>query len=653
MKLNKILITSIAILILISGCTQTTQPSGDIAAVSETTSAQSSCLEESSSFIGNPAAFYCTDVMGYDYQTVTLEDGSQKGQCIMPDDGEVCDQWAFYAGECGAAHSYCAQEGMTIETRSDGQDPYSKTYGVCTGSEARSEFRISDIIEFNLTTAEEQNPEDKTRSAQLPELTEEMRASLPDHFDWRDVNGDDWMTPVKNQGDCGSCWAFSAVGVMEPYYNFINDNPDLNLDLSEENLVSDCVMYGCDGGHSYTSLEYIRDIGIVDEICMPYTATDSACATMCADPERYTVEQVVWEYYAIDVDLLRYFIVNYGPVSVYLKMGGYWENDILYCNALEEWDINHAVVVVGYDDVSQYWIVKNSWGNDYKDNGYFKVGYDQCNINTTLYAYLPSNVLKTYLPLISKPGTPFTTIPDITYPSEGDVVNTLKPTITWNLDNSLHDASFIYYQISPDYNLHQYSGGYQSYGTAFTGSHEIDENLKEGTTYYMHAAYDYLNMNNYWYWLIGPYSEPFTFTTGTGFDIPGKTELISPENYASLTDTNVVLKWNEVTNADYYEGWVWWLEYFEPYWYQMGINFLTDSNTINLSDAMLPNTEYYWYVRAANDVAWGEYSEQWSFTTGAQASGTPRSEEGTEYDLFIKTEDGEIIPYELFLREND
>jgi hypothetical protein len=250
------------------------------------------------------------------------------------------------------------------------------------------------------------------------------------------------------------------------------------------------------------------------------------------------------------------------------------------------------------------------------------------------------------------PGTPFTTIPDITYPSEGDIVNTLKPTITWNVDNSLHDASYIYYQISPDYNLHEFSGGYRGYGyPAYMGSFELDRNLTEGTTYYMHAAYDYLDLNDDW--IIGPYSEPITFTTGTGFNIPGKPNLLSPTDGEELTDTNVVLDWEPVDFADYYEVWLMWEGYLEPYGNVLFARiFETSANEIDVSDFVEPNTLYYWDVRPVNDDAWGEYSEQWSFTTGTQASGTPRSEEGTEYELFIMTEEGETIPYELFMRNN-
>lgn len=650
MKNFRLFTLSIVLLTVITGCSQT-NPS------TEPMTNETSCSEEPSSFIGNPAAFYCTSVMGYEYKVITNDDGSQKGQCIMPD-GLACDQWAFYSGECGPEYSYCALEEMSIETRYDGNDPYSSTYGVCTGSEERSEFKISDIIDFNLKPSEKVPSEEGTRSREVPVLPDNIRDALPAHFDWRDVDGRDWMTPVKDQGGCGSCWAFSAVGVMEPYYNFINNDPDLDLNLSEENFVSDCFYRGCDGGWSEDALIYARDVGIVDEACMPYTATDSSCASMCVDPERYTVEQVVWEYYSIDVYMLKYLIVNHGPVSVYLYMDGEFNEDIYQCAGPPyNSDTYHAVVVVGYDDAGEYWIVKNSWGEDYGDEGYYKFGYNQCEINSEFYAYLPTEVTKSYLPLISNPGTPFTTIPDITYPSEGDIVNTLKPTITWNIDPSLNENTLIHIHISPDSNLHDYSGGVSNtewVGTTI-GNSELGENLKQDTTYYLHANYWNLNFINEYYadFTEGPYSQIMSFTTGTGFNIPGQPTLISPTNEEVLVDTNVILNWEPVAYADYYEVWLMWKENLDPqgdFW--LGTYFETSVDEIDVSNFVEPYTLYQWDVRPTNDEAWGEYSDSWTFTTGAGEGDAPRSEEKVKLeDLFIMDEDGKMIPYEVFIGE--
>ena len=88
----------------------------------------------------NPASTYCTEVMGYEYEIVTEVDGGQVGNCILPD-GQKCDQWDFYAGVCGADYSYCAANGMGLETKADGLDPFSPEYAVCVGSDGARRSR--------------------------------------------------------------------------------------------------------------------------------------------------------------------------------------------------------------------------------------------------------------------------------------------------------------------------------------------------------------------------------------------------------------------------------------------------------------------------------------------------------------------------------
>jgi C1A family cysteine protease len=95
-------------------------------------------------------------------------------------------------------------------------------------------------------------------------------------FDWRSYGGQNWMTSVKNQGSCGSCWAFSAVGVVEAVYNIATGDPGLDLNLSEEYLVSDCLSgHNCCGGSMGTALSFFRDQGVPDEACLPYVDLSS------------------------------------------------------------------------------------------------------------------------------------------------------------------------------------------------------------------------------------------------------------------------------------------------------------------------------------------------------------------------------------------
>jgi putative hemolysin len=635
-------LTFLFLAVILASCIQapTSEPAGE----KQSNTAASTCGDAPSSLIGNPAAFYCIDVMGYDYQIMPQSDGGQEGVCVMPD-GEACNQWAFYAGQCGADFSYCAQNGWDIQTRADGEDPYANPYSICVDGENRTTRQLHEVIDFNTLPAAPET--EAIRSTNTPVIPQAALDALPTSFDWRNVNGEDWNSPVKNQAGCSSCWAFAAVGAAEAYFNRFNNDPDLDLDLSEENLVSSCFYRGCDGGWSETALEYIRDVGIVDETCMPYTATDSECSTMCGSPQRYKVPIVVWEYYTLDVETLKYLVVNHGPVAVSMEYDGEFDTDDVYqCEPLEPYESNHAVVVVGYDDAGQYWIVKNSWGTFYKDNGYFKVGFNECNIDSKKYAILPNLGLNTYLPMSVNPGESFTTIPDVTGPEDGETLNTLIPTLTWQVDNSLDPSTWFKYTISEDPNLHKYSGGVRYFGNADEGTTTLAENLKENTTYYWHANYDYYDGS---VWRDGPFTEAFTFTTGSGGTITAAPALLSPEDTASLTDTNVTLDWANVSGAVDYEITLYWWEEYEGNTYFMMIPLTSAESQLDVSGIVFPNTEYSWVVRARTSYAWGADSDVWTFTTGEETRSTSPDLSGIP--IFVQDDQGEMIPAEIFFGE--
>ncbi len=642
----KKILTFLFLAVMLAICIQA--PAADNIQESQPPTAASSCGEAPASLIGNPAAFYCTQVMGYDYQVRSQSDGGQEGVCVMPD-GEACNQWDFYTGQCGADASYCAQNGWAIQTRSDGKDPYANPYGVCVDSSNRTTLALHQLIDFNLLPP---TPEtEDIRSANTPAIPQAALDALPASFDWRNVNGEDWNSPVKNQAGCGSCWAFAAVGAAEAYFNRFNNDPDLDLDLSEENLVSSCFYRGCNGGWSETALEYIRDVGIVDEACMPYTATDSECSTMCSSPQRYKVPIVVWEYYTLDVETLKYLVVTHGPAAVSMEYGegggGEFDtNDVYQCEPMEPYESNHAVVVVGYDDAGQYWIVKNSWGTSYEDNGYFKVGFNECNIDSKKYAILPNLSLNTFLPMAVLPGERFTTIPDVTGPEDGETLNTLIPTLTWEVDTSLDPSTWFKYTISEDPNLHKYSGGVRYYGNADEGTTTLTENLKENTTYYWHANYDYYDGS---VWRDGPSTEAFTFTTGSGGTIPAAPTLLTPGDTSTLSDTNVTLDWANVSGAVAYEITLYWWYDYEGNLYLMMASFTSTDSQLDVSDYVSPNTEYTWVVRARTSYAWSSESETWTFTTGEETRSA--GPDLTGVPIFVQNDQGEIIPAEIFFGE--
>ena len=186
----------------------------------------------------------------------------------------------------------------------------------------------------------------------------------PDELDYRDFQGQNWMTPVKNQEGCGSCWAFSAIGTIEGFINLYY-NEHLDVDLSEQQLVSDCCIDcgSCSSGWAYQAFDYVQQIGIVDEECFPYIAENSPC-NLCSDWEeriwKIEHEEMTFEndnspFFARNLvfDVKSKLITN-GPISMTMN---HWR---------------HEVVLVGYDkmDYEDVWIFKNSWGEDWGEDGY-------------------------------------------------------------------------------------------------------------------------------------------------------------------------------------------------------------------------------------------------------------------------------------------
>jgi len=362
--------------------------------------------------VRNPAAVYCAEVMGYEYRTATDPGGGERGVCVMPD-GQECGQWDFYAGQCGQEYSYCARHGYRVETRNDGQDPFSPEYGVCVTSGGRVLGPVSRLARLNPVYEVPLPYSPDGEAAGGEPLTATYDQALPPSFDWRDYEGGDWLTEVKDQQLCGSCWAFAAVGVTEAHQNILAGNPALDPDLSEQELVSCSSAGTCAGGSATSALRYIRDHGIVDELCFTYVFTDAPC-TRCADWEsRLTYVDAVMAGVP-SRSWIKQSVVNYGPLYVSMGIGadygGHFDGDNIY-RCSNDWEnghngSNHAVVIVGYDDPGQYWIVRNSWDKNWGDGGYFNVAYDECNIDRTWGAYVFAINHNVFLPLTGRNFSP-------------------------------------------------------------------------------------------------------------------------------------------------------------------------------------------------------------------------------------------------------
>jgi cathepsin H len=210
---------------------------------------------------------------------------------------------------------------------------------------------------------------------------------LPNMKDWRDES---IVSPVKDQGHCGSCWTFSTTGALEAAYHQAFGK---EISLSEQQLV-DCAgafnNYGCNGGLPSQAFEYVKYNGGLDtEEAYPYTANDGSCKFSSANVGVKVVDSVNITLGAEEE--LKHAVALVRPVSIafevvngfrFYKSGVYTSTT---CGSTPM-DVNHAVLAVGYgtEDSVPYWLVKNSWGGSWGDDGYFKMelGKNMCGVAT-------------------------------------------------------------------------------------------------------------------------------------------------------------------------------------------------------------------------------------------------------------------------------
>jgi len=212
----------------------------------------------------------------------------------------------------------------------------------------------------------------------------------PVSFDWSHkilpaalpAGGANWMTSVKDQSTCGSCWAFATLGYMEAVYNIENSNPALDINLSEQDLIS-CSSGSCSGGSPALTVKHIKDTGVVPNPCFVYSASNEECSVPNRCAAWATQLWKVGKWFASSVSnqlSIKNELVNGGPVLATMNMNT-WNSGTESCTSATE---DHAVVIVGYDDFGGYWIVKNSYGIGWIDGigGYFRVKYGQCGLDS-------------------------------------------------------------------------------------------------------------------------------------------------------------------------------------------------------------------------------------------------------------------------------
>jgi len=215
-------------------------------------------------------------------------------------------------------------------------------------------------------------------------LTQEDLDSTPKEIDWRSKGA---VTPVKDQGQCGSCWAFSTSGVLEGAWAAAGHGLE---SLSEQHLVScdnNDGNAGCGGGWPYKAIDYVAQNGIDTEESYPYNSgsgTAPACAA--SSGTRAGIQVVKHATVESDEEVMAAWVAKNGPLSISIDaMTSIWwsyTGGIVSgcCNT----QVDHAVLIVGFgeEDGQKYWLIKNSWSETWGESGYIRLerGSNQCGI---------------------------------------------------------------------------------------------------------------------------------------------------------------------------------------------------------------------------------------------------------------------------------
>ena len=243
------------------------------------------------------------------------------------------------------------------------------------------------------------------------DINQDAINGFPASLDWRNYNGRDWTTPIKNQGSCGSCWAFGAIGAVEARTKIARDDPSYIPVFSEQELVSCSDCGGCSGSGMPCPMDWMYRMGLFGEGCFKYTSgstgDDGSCsgftsasgstpritntAKECSPVRENYLRDWAWVNNAdySNVNAMKLALMH-GPIvgSFLVYQDFYTYTSGIYEHATGSLLGGHAITVVGWghDSVSgkDYWICKNSWGPSWGESGWFRIrlGTDQSTIES-------------------------------------------------------------------------------------------------------------------------------------------------------------------------------------------------------------------------------------------------------------------------------
>ncbi len=366
--------------------------------------------------IPNPAAAYAAK-LGYEYSAI------DDGETVAVADGVVLDAWDFYRGKVGSEYAYGAQFGYDTVNRRVEADGFVQSYAVCV---PKAPLKAGGAEEIPLLELMEQNGEplwDDAMEATPSEIEAAMKSAplktfpkmeLPSSWDWRNMGGASYIGSVRNQGSCGSCYAFGAAAAAEGTFNYaMGKTGSQCVDFSEAYIAWCLGEYGdysshfsgCDGAdYDYAELEALTVEGICGETQMPYN--NGSDPGSCTYGGTTTVFDAWARVTSGDIDAIKAAIMTYGVVDAAVYVGsafdayddGVYDDSNNSCSSGWYTTSNHAISLVGWDDNPPeggggVWILRNSWGTSWGESGYMRLRYDAAVVHCAVcyMQYTPSS----------------------------------------------------------------------------------------------------------------------------------------------------------------------------------------------------------------------------------------------------------------------
>lgn len=204
----------------------------------------------------------------------------------------------------------------------------------------------------------------------------------PPCIDWRDFKGQNWVTKIRDQETCGACVAFATCAVLESRAKWGQNNPNLPIDLSVAHLFFCGAGKACETGWDIErALKFCREHGVGRENDFFYTPRNQECKNI--EPVVKISSLDCWTYR----DKRKQVIAQNGPVIAGMEVFEdlYYYRGGIYQHVTGERRGLHAVAVIGYDDSQNCWIVKNSWGTGWGQNGFMRIAYKELDTEFPFY----------------------------------------------------------------------------------------------------------------------------------------------------------------------------------------------------------------------------------------------------------------------------